>query len=71
MTGAAGAGPPLPSISRRQVFGADARAHSPRRSEFLHLKLGVYRREALYLDSINWTIAGRKVELIKEDDQLI
>ena len=24
---------------------------------------------SLYLDSINWTIAGRKVELIKEDDQ--
>ena len=23
----------------------------------------------MYLDSINWTIAGRKVELIKEDDQ--
>jgi branched-chain amino acid transport system substrate-binding protein len=23
----------------------------------------------LYFDSINWTIAGRKVELIKEDDQ--
>lgn len=24
---------------------------------------------ALYFDSINWTIAGRKVEIIKEDDQ--
>ena len=24
---------------------------------------------SLYLDSINWTIAGRKIELIKEDDQ--
>ena len=24
---------------------------------------------SLYLDSINWTVAGRKVELIKEDDQ--
>src|SRR6516162_5200920 len=23
----------------------------------------------VYLDRINWTIAGRKVELIKEDDQ--
>src|ERR1700743_202120 len=23
----------------------------------------------LYFDSINWTIAGRKIELIKEDDQ--
>lgn len=23
----------------------------------------------LYLDSINWTVAGRKIELIKEDDQ--
>jgi len=24
---------------------------------------------SLYLDSINWTVAGRKIELIKEDDQ--
>jgi branched-chain amino acid transport system substrate-binding protein len=23
----------------------------------------------LYFDSINWTVAGRKIELIKEDDQ--
>jgi branched-chain amino acid transport system substrate-binding protein len=23
----------------------------------------------MYFDSINWTIAGRKVEMIKEDDQ--
>src|SRR5256886_16717668 len=23
----------------------------------------------LYFDSINWTIAGRKVEIVKEDDQ--
>ena len=23
----------------------------------------------LYFDSINWTVAGRKVEIIKEDDQ--
>ena len=23
----------------------------------------------LYFDSINWTIAGRKIEIIKEDDQ--
>ena len=23
----------------------------------------------LYFDSVNWTIAGRKIELIKEDDQ--
>jgi branched-chain amino acid transport system substrate-binding protein len=24
---------------------------------------------SLYFDSINWTVAGRKIELIKEDDQ--
>src|SRR5580700_4554642 len=23
----------------------------------------------LYFDSINWTVAGRKIEIIKEDDQ--
>src|SRR5271166_5545798 len=28
-----------------------------------------YNAMELYFDSINWTIAGRKVEIIKEDDQ--
>ncbi len=28
-----------------------------------------YNAVELYFDSINWTIAGRKVEIIKEDDQ--
>ena len=28
-----------------------------------------YNAMELYFDSINWTIAGRKVEIVKEDDQ--
>src|SRR6516225_6183174 len=28
-----------------------------------------YNAMELYFDSINWTVAGRKIEIIKEDDQ--
>src|ERR1700719_3017724 len=28
-----------------------------------------FNRMSLYFDSINWTVAGRKIEIVKEDDQ--
>jgi len=54
-----------------------AQANAPIRIGFLNTFTGglAYAGEAhtngmnLYFDSINWTIAGRKVELIREDDQ--
>src|ERR1035438_1622046 len=75
MIGAAGAGAalavnfPAPSIL--------AQSRAPIRVGILNSFTGVvaYAAEnnlngmSLYLDSINWTIAGRKIELIKEDDQ--
>src|SRR4029078_4523444 len=30
---------------------------------------GTFNAMQIYFDSINWTVAGRKVEIIKEDDQ--
>src|SRR5215469_7904833 len=54
-----------------------AQANAPIRIGFLNTFTGglAYAGQAhsngvnLYFDSINWTVAGRKIELIKEDDQ--
>ena len=57
--------------------GVLAQANAPIRIGFLNTFTGglAYAGQAhsnganLYFDSINWTVAGRKIELIKEDDQ--
>ena len=54
-----------------------AQANAPIRIGFLNTFTGglAYAGQAhsnganLYFDSVNWTVAGRKIELIKEDDQ--
>src|SRR6516165_8960039 len=54
-----------------------AQANAPIRIGFLNTFTGglAYAGQAhsnganLYFDSINWTVAGRKIEIIKEDDQ--
>ena len=75
MTGAAGAGAAV--AFNFPAPGILAQTRAPLRLGVLNSFTGgvAYSAEnnvngmSLYLDSINWTIAGRKVELIKEDDQ--
>jgi branched-chain amino acid transport system substrate-binding protein len=74
-TFAAGAGAVL--VSSLSVPALRAQSKAPIRLGHLNSFTGAiaYASEAnlnamnLYFDSINWTIAGRKIEIIKEDDQ--
>jgi branched-chain amino acid transport system substrate-binding protein len=75
MAGAAGAGAALTSNLAAPAILAQTRA--PIRLGNLNSFTGAiaYAAEAnvngmnLYFDSIDWTVAGRKIEIIKEDDQ--
>src|ERR1700681_1318865 len=75
MRNSAGAGAALVStLSAPQIL---AQANTPIRLGNLNSYTGglAYAGEnnfngmSLYFDSINWTVAGRKIEIIKEDDQ--
>jgi branched-chain amino acid transport system substrate-binding protein len=71
----AGAGAALASTLGSPVLLAQTRA--PIRLGHLNSFTGgiayaaaaTYNAMELYFDSINWTVAGRKIEIIKEDDQ--
>ena len=75
IAGSAGAGAVLASSLAAPAILAQTR--SPIRLGFLNSFTGstAYATEhnvngmSLYFDSIDWTVAGRKIELIKEDDQ--
>lgn len=75
LSGSAGAGAVLASSFATPAILAQTRA--PIRLGVLNSFTGAtaYAAEhnvngmTLYFDSIDWTVAGRKIELIKEDDQ--